>query len=135
MDFFGNIFHILGMNGAILLVPGVNFFLVAKYAITNGFRSSFQCVLGITAAIMLHVMFAAFSVGAFLSSHPMIFNLIRFGGGLFLLYLGTRFFISSVKSKSLELRQVCFFCRILYGLAEPICEYFLYQFILVNQIW
>lgn len=103
MDFFGNIFHILGMNGAVLLVPGVNFFLVAKYAITNGFRSSFQCVIGVTAAIMLHVMFAAFSVGAFLSSHPMIFNLIRFGGGLFLLYLGTRFFISSVKSKSLEL--------------------------------
>ena len=97
-DIAGDLLTIVTMNGAILIIPGVNFLLVARQSLLNGFRFGFICALGITTAIMLHVVFSIFSIGTLLKTYPIIFTWIRLGGAAYLLFLGTCFFRSALKT-------------------------------------
>jgi threonine/homoserine/homoserine lactone efflux protein len=99
---FENIKTILFMNAAILVIPGVNFLLIARLSLLHGRREGLICALGITSAIMLHVIFALASVNVLLKSHPSLFDLVRICGAGFLLYLGTRFLLLAFRSYKQE---------------------------------
>lgn len=94
-----NIFTILIMNGAILLIPGVNFLLIAKHSLLSGFSVGMRCAMGITGAIMFHVILSAFSISVLLKNYPALFELIRYGGAAYLIYLGTCFLISAYRER------------------------------------
>ena len=105
-NFFNNITTILIMNGSILLIPGVNFFLIARYSLLNEFLTGFYCVMGITSAIMLHATLSMFSVSLLLKSYPQLFTIIRYSGGAYLFYLGTRLLVASSKKKHTSLESL-----------------------------
>lgn len=103
---FNNIFIILATNGAILIIPGVNFLLVAKYALLGGFSKGFYCAVGITIAIMLHTVLAIFSVSTFFKDCPIVFSGIRYVGACYLIYIGTKFLVSVLKDDPKSIGQV-----------------------------
>ncbi|AXE37287.1 LysE family translocator [Acidipropionibacterium virtanenii] len=72
-----------------LLVPGVDFFLIARTAITSGWRNATGVCLGIAAANGLFIT-AAFS-GVSLVAQPVVLDTIRLAGGSFLILIGVMF--------------------------------------------
>ena len=78
-----------------LLIPGVDFFLIARSAVSSGWRTASGACLGIALANGIFIA-AAFS-GLSLISHPTLLGLIQAAGGLFLTYIGAVFLRSSAR--------------------------------------
>lgn len=72
-----------------LLIPGVDFFLITRTAMSSGWRNATGTCLGIAVANGIFIA-AAFS-GLALISHPAVLNSIQVAGGAFLIYIGTAF--------------------------------------------
>lgn len=72
-----------------LLVPGVDFFLVARTAMAANRRTASGTCLGIALANGVFIA-AAFS-GLSLVSHPTVLAAIQAAGGMFLVYIGVAF--------------------------------------------
>lgn len=69
-----------GPNNMMLLASGVNF----------GLRRSVPHLLGISLGLMLMVCAMGFGLGQVLKLYPPLFNLLRYVGGAYLLYLSWR---------------------------------------------
>lgn len=78
-----------------LLIPGVDFFLIARTAMTNGWRSATGVCLGIATANGIFIA-AAFS-GVSLISHPLLLSAIQLAGGGFLIFIGIAFLRSRAR--------------------------------------
>lgn len=75
-----------------LLIPGVDFFLIARSTMNSGWRTASGACVGIALANGLFIA-AAFS-GLSVISHPLLLGAIQAIGGVFLTYLGIVFFRS-----------------------------------------
>lgn len=98
-----NILQIIVMNGMVMIIPGVNFLLVARQSILNGVQVGFFCACGITVAILSHALLAALSVSILITKFPFLFTCIRYVGAAYLVYLGTTFLIRSLQNKAVSL--------------------------------
>ena len=78
-----------------LLVPGVDFFLVARTAMSSGWRSASGMCVGIATANAV-IIATAFS-GTALASHPLVHHAIQVFGGIFLLYVGLAFVLADAE--------------------------------------
>lgn len=76
-----------------LLIPGVDFFLIARTAMTSGWRDATGACLGIAVANGLFIT-AAFS-GVSLIQQPAVLAVVQLAGGGFLIFVGVAFFKSS----------------------------------------
>lgn len=72
-----------------LLIPGVDFFLIARTAMIGGWRNATGTCLGIATANGIFIT-AAFC-GVSLISHPLLLGAIQFAGGCFLVFIGIAF--------------------------------------------
>ncbi len=59
-------------------------------SLTVGFRRSMWGILGQQVALLVHIAVVAAGVGLLVASSPVAFNVIRFGGAAYLVYLGIR---------------------------------------------
>lgn len=78
-----------------LLIPGVDFFLIARTAMTNGWRDATGACLGIATANGIFIV-AAFG-GLSLLSHPAPLAAIQLAGGAFLVFIGVAFLRSAAR--------------------------------------
>lgn len=62
-------------------------------ALTVGFRRSIWGILGQQAALLVHIGIAAAGVGILVANSPLAFDLIRYTGAAYLVYLGVRKFL------------------------------------------
>jgi homoserine/homoserine lactone efflux protein len=87
----------LALAGAGVLVsftPGAGAINTMSNSLTSGFRRSIFGILGQQAALVIHVMIVALGVGVLVASSPVAFNVIRYSGAAYLVYLGIRQFLS-----------------------------------------
>lgn len=63
-------------------------------SLTSGFRRAIWGVLGQQAALVVHLAIVAAGLGVLVASSPVAFNVIRYLGAAYLVYLGIRQFIS-----------------------------------------
>lgn len=87
----------LSLLGACLLIsftPGAGAINTMTNAINTGFRRSFWGILGQQAALLLHVLVVAAGVGLLVASSPVAFNVVRYGGAAYLVYLGVRLLLA-----------------------------------------
>lgn len=78
-----------------LLIPGVDFFLIARSALLGGMRSAAAACVGIALANAVFIV-AAFS-GLSLVSNRGVLNVIQLAGGVFLLWMGVAFIRAKVR--------------------------------------
>ncbi|WP_369066347.1 LysE family translocator [Kocuria carniphila] len=76
-----------------LLIPGVDFFLIVRTALTNGWRNATGACLGI--AIANGVFITAAFAGIALISNPVLLDTIQVAGGVFLVFIGIAFLRSN----------------------------------------
>ncbi|MFT0847670.1 LysE family translocator [Actinomycetaceae bacterium L2_0104] len=78
-----------------LLIPGVDFFLIARTAMTGGWRNATGVCLGIATANGIFI--AAAFCGVSLISHPLLLDAIQLVGGGFLVFIGVAFLRSRAR--------------------------------------
>lgn len=84
---------LLGAGTLISFVPGAGAVNTMSNALTVGFRRSIWGILGQQAALLVHIGIAAAGVGILVANSPLAFNLIRYTGAAYLVYLGVRKFL------------------------------------------
>ncbi|NUP74224.1 MAG: LysE family transporter [Sinomonas sp.] len=82
--------------GACLLIsftPGAGAINTMSNSLNAGFRRAIWGVLGQQAALIIHLAVVAAGLGVLVASSPIAFNVIRYLGAAYLMYLGIRQFI------------------------------------------
>jgi len=75
--------------------PGADFALVTRNSIGISRSAGLQTSLGITLGIWVHVIYCISGLVVVINTSPALFNVIKYGGALYLIYLG----ISSLNQK------------------------------------
>lgn len=84
---------VAGAHFLALLIPGVDFFLIARLALANGRRTALGACVGIATANGIFIT-AAFC-GVSLVTNPILLQVIEGAGGGFLIFVGIAFLRSS----------------------------------------
>jgi homoserine/homoserine lactone efflux protein len=85
----------LASAGALIsFTPGAGAINTMSNSLNAGFRRSIWGILGQQAALVVHVLIVALGVGVLVASSPLAFNVIRYAGAAYLVYLGIRQFLS-----------------------------------------
>ncbi|MCB1273244.1 MAG: LysE family transporter [Leucobacter sp.] len=74
----------------ISLTPGAGAINTMSNALAQGWRRSVWGVIGQQVALVVHLVIVAAGVGLLVASSPLLFNLIRYAGAAYLVYLGVR---------------------------------------------
>ena len=88
-----------------LVVPGPGVAAIVARALGGGFWSAVPMVLGILAGDFLYLLFALFGLSAFAIYFAPIFVIVRWGGGLYLLYIAWQFWTAKPGSEQLGPRK------------------------------
>jgi threonine/homoserine/homoserine lactone efflux protein len=72
---------------ALFLSPGPNMAFVLSHGLAHGTRGGFAAAIGISAADLVHTLCAATGVTALVAAWPPSFDVLRYAGALYLLWL------------------------------------------------
>jgi threonine/homoserine/homoserine lactone efflux protein len=81
-----NIIKIVITNGAILIIPGLNFSFVLHISMNRGIKFGLITAFGITLGIMSHVAFAMMGSYEIFTKFPILFNTIKWAGVLYIIW-------------------------------------------------
>lgn len=74
----------------LLVVPGPAVLFIVARSIDRGTRGGLVTVLGISLSTIVHVLATAFGLSALLNAYPLAFQVIKYGGAAYLIYIGIR---------------------------------------------
>ncbi|MFE8886975.1 LysE family transporter [Pseudarthrobacter enclensis] len=83
-----------GAGALISFTPGAGAINTMSNSLNAGFRRSIWGILGQQAALVVHVLIVALGVGVLVAGSPLAFNIIRYAGAAYLVYLGIRQFLN-----------------------------------------
>ena len=78
------------MATVLILTPGPNFIYVLTRGSTEGRRPALMSAVGLGCGVMLHTTLAGIGVSALLRSSYLAFRMVKYGGSLYLIYLGVK---------------------------------------------
>jgi threonine/homoserine/homoserine lactone efflux protein len=70
------------------ITPGPDTMYILARSLSQGLRAGVMSVLGISTGIMIHTAGAAFGLSALLATSAVAFEVVRYGGAFYLIYLG-----------------------------------------------
>ncbi|KAJ51271.1 threonine/homoserine/homoserine lactone efflux protein [Clostridium tetanomorphum] len=83
------------ISGIVLnLTPGADTIYILGNSISNGKKVGIMSALGISTGCIVHTIMAALGLSVILAKSAMAFNIIKYLGAAYLIYLGIRFLIS-----------------------------------------
>ena len=85
------------------LTPGPNMAWLAVLSADRGRRAGFAAVLGVASGLAIIGLLAAFGLSALIARTPWLFELMRYGGSLFLLWLAVEGWRSAGESSPARL--------------------------------
>lgn len=89
------------MSLALIIMPGADVALVTKNTLTLGKRGGMATVFGITAGTLVHMLAAALGISAIIAQSAALFEIIKYIGAIYLIYLGVQSLLSLRKSAPL----------------------------------
>ena len=84
------LFYFLGASMALTLAPGPDNIFVLTQGIARGRKPAIITALGMCSGISVHTVAAAFGISALFYSSVIAFNVVKYAGALYLLYLAYR---------------------------------------------
>jgi RhtB (resistance to homoserine/threonine) family protein len=90
----------------VVMSPGIDTALITKRTISAGKRDGFQMAVGITAGALVHTFAAAFGLSAVLMKSAFAFEIVKYIGAAYLIYLGVSSFKSKRKNKEQGLKEI-----------------------------
>jgi threonine/homoserine/homoserine lactone efflux protein len=86
----------------LLLIPGPAVIYIVTRSIAQGRKAGIASVLGIELATLCHSIAAAFGLSAILLASSMAFNVVKYLGAAYLIYLGIRAILSRRETVQVE---------------------------------
>ncbi|SDG77432.1 homoserine/homoserine lactone efflux protein [Vibrio xiamenensis] len=80
------------------LSPGSGAAVSVNNVLVNGFRGASFGILGLQAALALHLVLIYLGIGILVSQSPTLYNIIKYVGVAYLAYLGVEKIIASIKA-------------------------------------
>ena len=84
------VFSLAILGFIIVISPGADFILVLKNSINRSRKAGCYTAIGISLAISVHIGYSLLGIGYLVSHNQWLFNLIRYTGALYLIYLGIK---------------------------------------------
>lgn len=85
-----------------VISPGPDFVVALRNSLQYSRRTGIWTALGFALGIVVHVFYCIAGIALVISQSPTIFNFIKIGGGLYLLYIGFQSFRASEQQFSFE---------------------------------
>lgn len=86
----------------VVMSPGVDTALITKTTIATGRKTGFQMALGISTGSLVHTFAAAFGLSAILMQSAVAFEIVKYAGTVYLLYLGVSSLWASDKKQAVD---------------------------------
>ena len=86
---------ILGITTLIMISPGPDMVIVMRNTIIGGRAAGLKSSLGVLAGNMVHITYCAIGVGILISQSILAFNILKYAGAAYLIYLGVMSFFAS----------------------------------------
>lgn len=93
-------FTFLVLSLFVVMSPGIDTALITKRTIKDGRKDGYKMASGITTGSLVHTFAAAFGLSTILMQSAVAFEIIKYVGAIYLIYLGLSSFISRKKEKS-----------------------------------
>lgn len=87
------------LAGILVLIPGLDFALVLRYATTQSRTSAMVVMLGITSGLFVWGAFASLGISAILQASQTAFNVLKIVGVLYMVWMGIGFIRNSMKKE------------------------------------
>ncbi|WP_127793991.1 LysE family transporter [Agromyces sp. LHK192] len=85
---------LLAASVVISFTPGAGAINTMRNALGVGLLRSIWGILGQQAALVVHIVIVALGLGVLVANSPLLFDVIRYGGAAYLVYLGIRQFLA-----------------------------------------
>ena len=92
--FFDEWLTVLVVSLVAVISPGPNFVLAVRGSLAHGARGGLAAALGVSAGDAIHATYCMFGVGAVVSRSIVAFNVLRWAGALYLIYIGIKGLLS-----------------------------------------
>jgi len=89
---------------ALNIAPGPDMLYVIGRSVGQGRRAGIVSALGVFVGCWVHILAAAFGIAALLRSSPMAFNVVRYAGAAYLIYLGLKMLAQRTDLTSQQLK-------------------------------
>lgn len=113
--------------------PGPDMAAVIARGIIQGRRAGVACALGVGATSIVQIPAAVFGLGAIFQASPLLFNVLKIGGALYLLWIGSKAIIRCIKGsarlESIQVESAAFQQGFFSNLLNPKVYIFLIAFI------
>ncbi|MGH9844341.1 MAG: LysE family translocator [Blastocatellia bacterium] len=94
---------LFAMSASILVfTPGPNTLYIIARSVNQGRRAGIVSSLGVEVGTLIHVAAAAFGISALLMSSALAFNLVKYAGAAYLIYLGVKTLLTREKIAEAE---------------------------------
>jgi len=112
---------IIALGGAMLLLaisPGPGVFATVSSALASGFRRASFVVMGIVIGDLIFLLFAIFGLSTLADTLGELFVIIKYAGGIYLLYIGYNIWTSTPSNMELQKGEdISWYSSLLSGLA------------------
>src|SRR4051812_30091292 len=88
--------------GILLIIPGPSVLYIVTRSIDQGRKAGIVSVLGVQVGTLCHSAAAALGISALLMSSALAFTAVKYVGGAYLIYLGTRKLLGYGESEHTE---------------------------------
>ncbi len=78
----------VAMSIVLILTPGADTALVTRSTVVHGKRGAAATALGTTTGVLVHTLFAALGLSAILAQSALLYELVKYLGAAYLIYLG-----------------------------------------------
>lgn len=102
-----NILTIFTANFLVLVIPGINFYLISNISMNKGIKFGTISALGVTTGIMIHVVLSIFGSYAFFNEYPQIFKYIKIAGVIYIIFLAFKLLNLKQRLKSFLNHSKC----------------------------
>jgi len=89
---------------ALNLAPGPDMLYVIGRSVGQGRKAGIVSSLGVFVGCWVHILAAAFGIAALLRSSPVAFNVVRYAGAAYLIYLGIKMLAQKTDLASQQLK-------------------------------
>jgi threonine/homoserine/homoserine lactone efflux protein len=124
----------LFIAAALILVfmPGPNTLYIIARSLQQGRWAGIVSSLGVQVGTMIHIAAAALGLSALLLSSALAFNVVKYAGAAYLIYLGVRTLLTNIEPEQAiqkaDLRQV-FYQGVVVNLLNPKTALFFFAFL------
>ena len=92
----------LAACAVILSIPGPTILLVLSYSISQGPRANIPIIIGVALGDILAISLSLAGLGALLAASAFWFNLLKWCGGLYLVYLGMKMIMNRSRLSQID---------------------------------